>query len=100
MNHQADDEAPLDAAVHRALRDADDLLPISEAEVARAERALPDDVELPAALRSYRAPSHEAPPRAGRRRQTGWLAASHVAVAALGASAAGLTLHWVKPTPP
>jgi hypothetical protein len=102
MSHEADDEATLDAAMLRALRDADDMLPISDAEVARAERALPDDLELPAALASYRAPSHHAPPRAERRRLPAprWRVASHVAVAALGALAAGLALQWSRPTPP
>jgi hypothetical protein len=102
MSHQADDEAPLDTTVRRALRDADDLLPTSEAEVARAERALPDDVELPASLRSYRAPNGDAPPRGEwrRRPEPRWRVVSHVAVAALGAAAAGVTLHWVKPAPP
>jgi len=102
MSQQADDEAPLDAAMLRALRDADDLLPTSQAEVARAESALPDALELPAGLRGYRAPSHDAPPRSDLRRlpERRWRVASHVAVAALGALAAGLALHWSRPRPP
>lgn len=94
-----DDETSLDAATLRALRDAGDLIPTSEAEVERAERALPE-LELPASLRGYRPHASDAAPkprilhakRAAR-------VASHVAVAALGALAAGLAVYWSRPAP-
>jgi hypothetical protein len=86
-----DEDSPLDAATERALRDADDLIPTTDAEVERAEARLDASLELPPGLRSYRA--RPSPARAPRR------VGSHVAVAALGALAAGTAMHFTKPAP-
>jgi hypothetical protein len=48
-----DDPSRLDDGTWRALKASDDLLPTTEAEVERAEAALPE-LELPAGLRRYR----------------------------------------------
>ena len=86
-----DDDRPLDAASERALRDADDLIPTTEAEVERAEAHLNEDLELPPGLRHYRGRAAAVP---APRRVT-----SHVAVAALAALAAGTAVHFSKPAP-
>lgn len=83
---------PPDSATWRALRENDDLIPTTEAEVERAEAASLDDVNLPERLRHYRAPS---PPVA--RSTPRW--PSYAAAAALGAAAA--SFFWSrKPEPP
>ncbi len=83
------DDAPLDAALRRALRENDDLIPTSDAEVERAEAALEDDVQLPERLRSYREP---APARAQRRpRAVGYVGAGFV-----GAAIAAAALLWLR----
>lgn len=93
-----DDELELDARTVRALREADDLLPLSEAEVERAEAQLSDDLELPEALSRYRAPgARREQPRPPASQRARWL--SHSVAAALGALAAGLALSWLR-TPP
>jgi hypothetical protein len=94
-----DDETPLDAATLRALRDAGELIPTNEAEVEQAERTLPE-LELPASLRRYepREPHASSRVRHLASRRTA-RAASHLAVAALAALAAGLAVYWSRPTP-
>lgn len=89
-----DDDWALDAATLKALRDGDQLIPTSEAEVARAERGLPRDLELPEGLRGYRSPQPE--PRRLRRVPG---AVSHAAVAALAALAAGFAVYLARPVP-
>lgn len=102
MSQKPEDESPLDEGTLRALRASDDLVPTSEAEVERAEAALPE-LELPASLKSW-SPTHgtnrvreERPrnvrPLAGKPRFVGYAAA-----AALGALAAAAALLWRPPT--
>jgi hypothetical protein len=93
-----EDETGLDARTLRALRDADDLVPTSEAEVERAEAQLSDDLELPPSLQQYR--SRGAQPdnvRALPSKRGSWL--THSAAVALGALAAAFALWWLR-TPP
>lgn len=80
---------PLDAATRRALRENDDLIPTSEAEVERAEAALRSDLELPERLRHYRERS-PAPVRRSPR------AIGYVATAALGAAIAASAVLWLR----
>jgi hypothetical protein len=99
MTHDRDDDAPLDSATLRALKDSDDLVPTSEAEVRRAEQALPDDIELPESLRSYRPRLAEGPSNVR------WLpskprVASHVLAVTLGALAAAGAVLWFRPAGP
>lgn len=89
-----DDASPLDDGAWRALRASDDLLPTSEAEVERAEAALPD-LELPEGLRQYRprpAASGNVTPLARKPPVAGYALA-----AALGALAAAAALAWLRP---
>lgn len=88
------DPHALDDATLRALRENDDLLPTTEAEVERAERSLPD-LELPSSLQQYRpraaAPSNvrALPSKSG-----------YVLAAVIGAlaAAAALLLWYQRPT--
>jgi hypothetical protein len=96
MSPKLDDESPLDDGTLRALRASDDLVPTSEAEVERAEAALPE-LELPAGLRSYR-------PRKEQRGNVTALAArqgftGYAVAATLGALAAAAALSWFRAAP-
>jgi hypothetical protein len=94
-----DDEPGLDASTLRALRDADDLIPTTDAEVERAEATLSDDLELPQGLRSYEPPASRAPDNVRKlpQQRPRWL--THSAAAGLGALAAGLAFWWLRPEP-
>lgn len=98
MTHDHDD-APLDSATLRALKDSDDLVPTSEAEVRRAEQALPDDIELPESLRSFRPRLAEGPSNV-RHLPSKPRVASHVLAATLGALAAAGAVLWLRPAGP
>jgi len=89
------DDRVLDDATLRALRENDELLPTTEAEVARAERSLPD-VELPSRLQQYR--PRTAHPDSARRLPSkgGYVLA---AVAGALAAAAALLLWFQRPSP-
>lgn len=94
MSSKLDDESPLDEGTLRALRAADDLVPISAAEVERAEAALLDQ-DLPASLRSYRPKARsEVSTQAKKPRFVGYAAA-----ALGGALAAAAALLWLRPSP-
>lgn len=103
MSHKLDDESPLDEGTFRALRASDDLVPTSEAEVERAEAALPD-LELPARLKSWSSlqGSNAARERVGGNVKP--LAAKprflgYAAAATFGALAAAAALVWLRPAP-
>lgn len=89
------DDSPLDDATWRALRESDDLVPTSEAEVERAEASLSPALQLPPRLQSYRDPvaSRRAAPAPRR-------SLRYVAAAALGAAAAAAALLWRQQPPP
>ena len=95
-----DDEPGLDASTLRALRDADDLIPTSEAEVERAEAALEGDLELPEGLRDYSLPAARAPSNVKKLPQQRSRVLTHSVAVGLGALAAGLALSWLRPEPP
>lgn len=95
MTRSPDDDSPLDAATWRALKANDELMPTSEAEVERAEAALPPELELPASLRSYR-------PRAERADNVRQLPArprfvGYALAMAVGAAAAVALSSWLRP---
>ena len=94
MTRHPDDESPLDDRSLRALRDADDLVPTSEAAVERAE-ALLADVELPASLLNYR--GREQPSSNVKRLPRKPRVAGYAVAAALGAAAAAAALLWLRP---
>lgn len=101
MSRQKDDdhERALQDVALRALRDNDELVPTSEAEVERAEGMLQRDSALPDDLRTYRPrrPRVSQPPGAPRRQ----LGVTGYAVAAVaGALAAGTAVHWLEPQLP
>lgn len=95
MSRTPDDESPLDDDTLRALRDGNDLLPTTEAEVERAEAMLAD-VQLPEGVQQYRprsvAGSNVAPLRPKRS------VAGYALAAGLGALAAAAALVWLRPT--
>jgi hypothetical protein len=97
MSRPQDDESRLDDGTWRALKAGDCLLPTTEAEVERAEAALPE-LALPAGLRRYR-PREGSPndlvPLAPKPRVAGYALA-----AALGALAAAATFAWLRPATP
>lgn len=103
MSPKLDDNSPLDDDTLRALRAGDDLIPTSEAEVARAEASLPD-LELPASLKSW-SPTQGA--NATRERQHGNVRplarkprfVGYMAAATFGALAAAAALAWLRPVP-
>jgi hypothetical protein len=97
MSHRPDDDAPLDAATLRALADADDLVPTTEAEVQRAEGSLPDDLELPAGLRQYRPRAEPSNVRRLEPRRRIW---THAAALALGGAAVAAAMTLVPSPPP
>lgn len=97
--HKDDDEHALEDVAHRALRENDELLPTTEAEVERAEGMLQRDSALPDDMRTYRPrrPRVSQPPGAPRRQ----LGVTGYAVAAVvGALAAGTAVHWLEPQLP
>lgn len=94
MSHQPDDESPLDDRSLRALRAAGDLIPISEAEVERAE-ALLADMELPTGLLDYR--GREQATSNVTRVRTKPRVAGYALAAALGALAAAAAFAWLRP---
>jgi hypothetical protein len=81
------DDSRLSEPTLRALREGDDLLPTTEAEVERAEALLSGDVSLPPGLRHYRT-------REPAKRSNGLLAALG------GAAAAAAALTWARPPAP
>ena len=92
--HDDDDQSRLDDGTWRALKAGDDLLPTTEAEVERAEAALPE-LELPAGLRRYR-------PRESTTNNVAALTrkprvAGYALAAALGGLAAASALAWLRP---
>ncbi len=95
MSTRPDDDAPLDDSTWRALKASDDLLPTNEAEVQRAEAALPSNLELPESLRSYR--PREAAPVAVRQLPARRRYVTYAACAGLGALAASAALTLLRP---
>jgi hypothetical protein len=99
MSRDTEDERALDEAMLRALRESGDLLPTSEAEVERAEGALPEALELPEGLRRYAGrPSHSANAQRSPRKPQAF--AGYVVATAFGALAAGAALSWFRPAAP
>lgn len=99
MTRETDDDRDLQDAATRALRDGDDLVPTTEAEVERAEGMLQRDSALPDDLRTYRPrrprTSHAPPPP---RRQVA--VAGYAIAATAGAIAAATAVRWVEPQLP
>ncbi len=96
MSHKRDDESPLEHGTFEALRASDDLVPTSEAEVERAEAALPD-LELPAGLERYR--PREKQPRNLQSPVIKPRFVGYALAATLGALAAAAALAWLRPPP-
>jgi len=99
MTRDHDDERTLDDRALDALRESDDLVPTSEAEVERAEASLPAELELPKGLQSYRRREPATGNVRSHRREPRHLGAYAIA-AALGALAAGAALSWLRPAGP
>jgi hypothetical protein len=99
MSRTTDDDTPLDVATLRALGERDGFLPTTETEVGRAEATLPDDLELPEGLRSYR-PRGETGKVVPLERKRRPLLTHSLAVAAGGlAAAAAFALLTPPPAP-
>lgn len=86
------DDSRLSSATLRALRESDDLVPTTAAEVERAEAFLAEDVPLPHGLLRFRAPA--APKK--RAHPLGYVAAALAGAAA----AAVVVSSFSKPAPP